>query len=183
MQVLEGTAPVRRTAVTAAAPDEGGPAATVVRAHVDGLFRFVRSLGASRDVADDLTQEAFVVAWQKGKLALPAPALATFLRRTARYLWLDHRRGERRSEAAVSALALQLWEEEVVDDGAELVAAARACIGRLRGRAAHAVQLAYGQGEGRGRTAELLGMQPNGVKTLLARTRAWLEHCIRRQVP
>jgi RNA polymerase sigma factor (sigma-70 family) len=157
-------------------------AADVVQRHVAGVFRFLRCLGAAQDVAEDLTQEAFVVAWQKGKQALPAKALAAFLRRTARFLWLDHRRGERREEAAVAALALQLWEREVADDGEALVAAARACVQQLRGRAALAVERAYGRGEGREAIAQALGMLPNGVKTLLARTRAWLEQCIQRNL-
>lgn len=161
----------------------GDPAAAdVVQRHVAGVFRFLRCLGAAQDVAEDLTQEAFVVAWQKGKQALPAKALAAFLRRTARFLWLDHRRGERREEAAVAALALQLWEREVADDGEALVAAARACVQQLRGRAALAVERAYGRGEGREAIAQALGMLPNGVKTLLARTRAWLEQCIQRNL-
>ena len=154
----------------------------IVRRHVDGVWRFVRCLGASRDVADDLTQEAFAVAWQKGKQHLPPAALAAFLRRAARFLWLEHRRDERRAEDALSALALQLWEAEELDDGAELTDAARACVQKLRGRAARAVQLAYGHGDGRDDIASALGMQPNGVKTLLARTRAWLEQCIRRKL-
>jgi len=164
------------------AANAAGDGAAVVRRHLDGVWRFLRCLGASRDVADDLTQEAFAVAWQKGKQHLPPPALAAFLRRAARYSWLEHRRGERRAEAALSALALQAWEDEGLDDGSELADAARVCVQQLRGRAAKAVQLAYGQSEGRDGIAMALGMQPNGVKTLLARTRAWLEQCIRRQL-
>lgn len=161
--------------------DDGAPAApTEFTRHVTGVFRFLRCLGASHPVAEDLTQEAFVIAWQKGKQHVPGPALGAFLRRTARFLWLEHRRGERRAEAAVTALALQLWEHECPDDGDEVVAAARHCVRQLRGRAARAVELAYGSGVGRDAIARELGMLPNGVKTLLARTRAWLERCIRR---
>lgn len=178
----------RSTPRDASAKREGpSPAAAadavVVRAHVAGLFRFLRCLGASREVAEDLTQEAFVVAWQKGKQQLPPPALAAFLRRAARFLWLDHRRGERRAEAAITQLAMQEWERELPDDGEALVAATRACVQQLRGRAARAVELAYGRGEGREAIAAALGMLPNGVKTLLARTRAWLEQCVRRNLP
>jgi RNA polymerase sigma factor (sigma-70 family) len=178
---------LRRHPTAESPPAEAVPrldaARVVVEAHATKLFRFVRCLGASREVADDLTQEAFVVAWQKGKQALPAAALAAFLRRTARYLWLDHRRREqreRRGEAAIAAATLQVWERELPDDGEQLVAATRACVQRLRGRAARAVELAYGRGAGRERIAAELGLQPNGVKTLLARTRRWLEDCIRR---
>lgn len=151
-------------------------------AQVAGVFRFLRSLGASREVADDLTQEAFVAAWQKGKQDLPPAALAAFLRRAARFLWLEHRRGERRAEAAVAALALRTWEEEDLGDGEAMVTATRVCVRELRGRAARAVELAYGAGSGRDDIAKTLGMQPNGVKTLLARTRKWLAECIRRRL-
>lgn len=154
----------------------------VVRGQVDGVFRFLRCLGASREEAEDLTQESFAVAWRKGKQRLPAPALAAFLRRTARFLWLDHRRGERRAEAAISAYALLAWERDEVGDGSEVAAAARECVQQLRGRAARAVELAYGGGAGRDDVAQSLGMLPNGVKTLLARTRTWLEQCIRRRL-
>jgi RNA polymerase sigma factor (sigma-70 family) len=164
-------------AATAASDD-----VAVVQDHADGVWRFLRCLGASRDVADDLTQEAFAVAWRKRKQHLPPAALSAFLRRAARFSWLEHCRAERRAEAALSALALQAWEEETLDDGAELADAARACVQQLRGRAAQAVQLAYGHGEGRQAIASALGMLPNGVKTLLARTRAWLEQCIRRRL-
>jgi DNA-directed RNA polymerase specialized sigma24 family protein len=91
------------------------------------------------------------------------------------------RRASRRTEAAISALALQVWETEITDDGGELVASARACVQRLRGRAAAAIDLAYARGSSREQIAKELGMAPNGVKTLLARTRAWLEQCIRRK--
>jgi len=51
---------------------------------------------------------------------------------------------------------------------------------QLQGRAARAIDLAYRDGASRVEIAAALGMLPNGVKTLLARTRAWLEQCIRR---
>lgn len=147
---------------------------------VTGLFRFLRCLGADRVLADDLVQEAFVVAWRKGKQDIPDRALGAFLRRTARLLWLEHRRSAARDEAAVAALALRRWEAELPDDGDDMVASTRDCVRRLRGRAAEAVERAYGRGDGREAIAAALGMTPNGVKTLLARTRAWLEQCIRR---
>ena len=171
----------RRTELPAATSPATGDEA-IVRRHVDGVWRFLRSLGAPRDVAEDLTQEAFAAAWRKGKQHLPPSALGAFLRRAARFLWLEHRRDARRSEAALSALALQAWEHERLDDGEDLADAMRGCVRLLRGRAAEAVQLAYGRGASRDEIARVLRMQNNGVKTLLARTRAWLERCIRRQM-
>ena len=151
-----------------------------IERHARGVFRFVRALGAPRDVAEELTQEAFAVAWQKGKHGLPPAALGAFLRRAARLAWLELRRDRGREEAAITALALRAWEREVAGDGEELVAAARRCVERLRGRAAVAVQLAYGGGASRAQIAAATGLLPNGVKTLLARTRRWLAQCIGR---
>lgn len=163
-------------------PDATATADTaLVDRHVAGVFRFLRSLGAGREVAEDLTQEAFLVAWRKNAQRLPDRALAAFLRRAARLAWLEHRRGERRAEAAISEFTLRLWENEVEGDGEGLIAAARTCVRQLKGRAARAIALAYGEGQSRDSIAAELGMLPNGVKTLLARTRAWLEQCIRRQ--
>lgn len=157
----------------------------VLRQHVNGVFRFARSLGADRALAEDLTQEAFCIAYRNGKRQLPKAALGAYLRRSVRLLWLEHAReisrDHERREAAISKQLLQQWEAAVVDDGSEQVAAAKACVAQLQGRAAEAIELAYGKGESRERMAELLGMSPNGVKSLLARTRLWLEQCIRRK--
>ncbi len=171
-----------RVEVVAALATPPSPEASIVRTHLPATFRFVRSLGASRDLAGDLVQEAFVIAWQKDKQHLPAPAMAAFLRRTVRFLWLQQRRGERRAEAAIAARAEALWREECGDDGETMLMAMRFCTQLLRGRAAQAVVLAYTDGRSREVIAQSLGMQPNGVRTLLARTRRWLEQCITRRM-
>lgn len=157
-----------------------GEAPAGIERQVAGLFRFVRCLGAPRELAEDLVQEAFVIAWRKGKQHLPKKALGAYLRRTARLLWLAGRRDAARGEVAIAGAVLQQWEQEIADDGEERLAATRRCVEQLRGRAAAAVQLAYGEGQSREQIAAALGMLPNGVKTLMARTRAWLEECIRR---
>ncbi|HLQ38904.1 MAG TPA: RNA polymerase sigma factor [Planctomycetota bacterium] len=155
------------------------PDTTAVRRHVTGVFRFLRALGANRELADDLTQDAFAVAWQKGKQSLPSAALAAFLRRTARFLWLAHCRSQRRAEAAIAAVAENIWARDCAeDDGEAWLSATRACVEQLRGRAARAVAMSYGEERSREAIARELGMRPNGVRTLLARTRQWLAACI-----
>lgn len=151
-----------------------------VNRHLHGVFRFARALGADHALAADLAQEAFVVAWQRGKQSLPELALASFLRRTTRFLWLQQCRSDRRREAAIVKAAEKQWQREDESQRDARVAATRICIQKLNGRAREAVQLCYGEGRSRDQIAEALDMAPNGVKTLLARTRNWLAMCIER---
>ncbi|MBK8096122.1 MAG: RNA polymerase sigma factor [Planctomycetes bacterium] len=167
-----------------ATPDRPAPQAgdgAELQPFVDKIHRFLRCLGASRTEAEDLTQEAFLAAARKGKLALPPAARLSFLRRAARFQWLRTRRRSRREEAAIAELSLQLWEHELPDDGEAMLQATRACVRELTGRAGLAVGLAYRDGASRTEIAGALGMAENGVKTLLARTRHWLQRCITRR--
>lgn len=93
-----------------------GPATSdaAVRAHLHALWRYLRMQGAKPDQADDLAQESFVIAAQKGAIDLEPAATATFLRRTARFLWLRDRRGDR--EATLLADAVDaLWQRDCLD--------------------------------------------------------------------
>lgn len=158
------------------------PEEQLVARHLPGAYRFARALGADAETSRDLVQEAFLLVWQKRKQDLPEPALASFLRRCLRNLWLAQHRRRRRHEAGIAAAAEKLWDSEQRGDGADLVQATRECLDQLRGRAARAIDLSYAQGLGRRHIAAALGMKPNGVKTLLSRTRRWLEQCIHRQI-
>jgi len=171
---------------TPAAPPAAAPAvASVIARHLRGLWRYLRMLGAAPEVADDLTQESFVVALQRGVLGLDPPALATFLRRTARFLFLRHLRDREEPDELADAVD-ELWQRDcAADDGDGLLAALRACVESLTGRARQAVARSYGLGAGepqrRDEIARELGMQPNGVKTLLQRVRQQLRACIERR--
>jgi DNA-directed RNA polymerase specialized sigma24 family protein len=150
--------------------------------HLRTLWRYLRMHGARPAEADDLAQDAFVIALQKGALGAQPAALATFLRRTARFLFLRRRKGGH-PEALLADAVDALWARDCGKDAGEgMVAAARECIGRLEGRARRAVELGYGlDGAGpssRSAIAAELGMQENGVKTLLQRTRQQLRECI-----
>ena len=158
-----------------------GPEAEAVHRHARGVFRFLRVLGAPLAVADDLTQEAFVVAWKKHKQGLPAQALGAFLRRTAKLLWLGHVRSARREERALAAVADQLWARDcAADDGESLVAGMRDCLQRLGPRARTAIECVYGDEAHRDAVAQQLGLLPNGLKMLLQRARQQLLDCLRR---
>lgn len=153
----------------------------LVRRHLPDLLRYAHALGAVPELAEDLCQDTMLLAWRKGKQDLPAPALATFLRRALRLRWLHLRRSDRRYEAAIARLVERQWRRETDEERDARTDAARACVEQLDGRAADAVRLAYAESRGRDEIAAALAMRPNGVKTLLARTRRWLQDCIERR--
>ena len=171
-------------------PPDGEPAANepgraaeaqVVHRHARGVVRFLRVLGAPPAVADDLAQEAFVIAWRKGKQNLPAAALGAFLRRTARWLWLEHCRDRRREAAALAAVGERLWVQEcAADDGDQFVAAVQRCLQELAPRARQALEQVYTEERDREAVAAALGLLPNGLKMLLQRARQLVLACVRR---
>ncbi len=149
------------------------------------LWRYLRMHGASPTEADDLAQEAFVVALQKGALDLEPAARWTFLQRTARFLFLRLRKAGR-SGAQLADAVDELWSRDCgADDAEALLDAVRACVEQLDGRARTAVEMSYGFDQieqSRAAIATALGMQENGVKTLLQRVRKVLRACIDRRL-
>lgn len=169
-------------------PDPATPSdEAVVRQHLLHVWRYLRMHGASVHEADDLAQEAFVIALQKHAAHLDPAATATFLRRTARFLFLRMRRRSRRAVELADAVDL-LWARDAERDGGDgLVMALRSCVGELQERARRAVELYYGLGgddaRGRAEAARELGLSDNGMKTLLQRVRQTLRECLQRRRP
>ncbi len=171
----------------AASAGQTPPAApeAVVERHLLATWRYLRMHGASPHEADDLAQEAFVIALQKRADALAPAATAAFLRRTARFLFLRLRRDARDAVELADAVDA-LWAADCErDDGAGLLAALAACVDQLQDRARTAIACSYGIGgetpAARDAIARSLGMAPNGLKTLLQRTRQLLRACIERR--
>ena len=59
--------------------------AAAVRCHQVPVWRYLRTLGCSADLADDMTQEAFLVAFDNGLRDATSQATARYLRSTARF--------------------------------------------------------------------------------------------------
>jgi DNA-directed RNA polymerase specialized sigma24 family protein len=60
--------------------------------------------------------------------------------------------------------------------------ALRDCVAQLQGRPREAIDLHYRDGVGREAIAAKLEMKPDGVKSLLRRTRELLRECVQRKV-
>jgi RNA polymerase sigma-70 factor (ECF subfamily) len=168
--------------VTAAPPPPTAPRppadpARIAERHERPLRRYLRVLGAGRDL-DDLVQETFLVLLQRDFVDEGPVPTAAFLRRTARHLFLRRHRGLLPQVEAADVV----WQQECADDdGDGWVAALRACLQQLSARAARIVHASYAEDLGREAIGRELGMTADGVKTALRRIRSRLADCIGRR--
>jgi RNA polymerase sigma-70 factor (ECF subfamily) len=159
------------------------PLGEFVRAHQTAVWRFLRTLGCDPAAADELAVEAFVVAHDKGVVTHGKADAAAFLRATARFLWLRRQRRRHRERQRLAIATEALWQQRAPrDEGDDSLDALRDCLAKLDGRAADAIVRVHRDGQERAAVAAALGLRINGLRKLLARTRAFLRACIERRL-
>jgi RNA polymerase sigma-70 factor (ECF subfamily) len=159
--------------------------AGLVCRHQATVWRYVRFLGAERAEADDLTQETFLAVARGSFVERDERQTAGYLRTVARNQLLVLRRKQNREICTVQLEAADSVWAAATDSGGGLddyLDALRTCVDGLEGRARQAIDLAYRVGASRGAIAVELAMQPDGVKTLLRRTRDVLRECVERRL-
>ena len=157
--------------------------AALIEQHQADVWRYLRYLGAEASDADDLTQETFL-ALSRSKFEQRTPGeTAAYLRTVARNQLLMFRRFQGRQIDTIQLEAAeQVWAEAVNETGMDALLSLLAdCQKTLEGRARQAVDLFYRARQGRTEIAATLQIKPEGVKTLLRRTRQALRDCIRRK--
>jgi len=153
--------------------------AAFVRRHQAGLWRFLRMCGCDGQQAEEIAQDALLIALRRGRTGDDA---AAFLRQTAKFLWLRTRRDERRRAERHAAAAEHAWRNEFArDDGAGWMEALDRCLETLPARSRLALERTYRDGLGRRELGDELGIGEHGVRTLLQRLRAALRDCIERR--
>jgi RNA polymerase sigma-70 factor (ECF subfamily) len=171
-------------------PPQPSDLATLVQEHQAGVWRYLRFLGADRTEADDLTQETFLAVSRARFVERDRRQTAGYLRTVARNQLLALRRREHREvntvELDVAELdaAESVWTSAAGEDGSlnECLEALRDCVAELQGRPRTAIDLHYRDHAGRDAIAARLEMQPDGVKSLLRRTRELLRECVERKI-
>jgi RNA polymerase sigma-70 factor (ECF subfamily) len=151
------------------------------------IFRFLRYIGADWHVAEDLTQDVFVCAFNEKNKELSPETLNTgkWLRGVARNLFLNYLRKNNKKTVVFTEEYMQgaeaVWKSEYLenDEGEEVIEALRECVEKLSERNKIAIDLRYEKSLGREEIARKLEMTQNGVKTLLRRLRESLAECIR----
>lgn len=152
----------------------------LVRRHQDEVWRYLRFLGAQPELADDLTQDAFVQLLHAPFEERSAAATAAWLRTVARHLFVKSFRRPPFAPIDVDTIEA-VWSGFARDDGGDdALDRLRACLGRLDGRARDAVRLHYEERRSRRDIGAALGIGDDGVKSLLRRTRAVLRECMER---
>ena len=156
----------------------------LVREHQAGVWRYLRFLGADPTEVDDLVQETFLALMRAKNFSYQGTvATSAYLRQVARNQLLQRRRKQGREVNTVELTAAEsVWSEVAAEDGLEqYIHVLRECIEQLSGRPQQAVQLQYQEGLGRAEVAAKLGISPDGVKTMLRRTRRKLRECVERK--
>ena len=155
---------------------------SLVRQHQAGVWRYLRFLGAAGSEADDLTQDTFL-AMLRGQFEHRSTSETSgFLRKVARnqLLQLRRRQGKELNTVRVE-VADSVWAEADREDGlAGYLEDLQDCLGKLQGRSREVIDLFYQDDLSREEIAQRLEMKPEGIKTLLRRTRTILRECIER---
>jgi len=149
----------------------------LVRSRYREVWRYLRFLGASTSSADDLTQETFLAFLRKPGALRDPDAAGAYLRVVARNLFLKSLRGK-------AAEALPEDVEAYADDLAweACLRALEGCVEALDERSRRALEWLYGEGAERAAIGERLGLDVEGVKTLLRRARERVRTCVERKL-
>jgi len=151
--------------------------AELVQQHQASVWRYLRFLGATTADADDLVQETFLAVSRSKFEQRTEPETAAFLRTVARnQLLMARRREGRRINTVELDAAEQVWV--ATGDRDIYLAALADCMKKLDGRARSVIHLFYQEKRGRTEIATEMNMKPDGIKTLLRRTRDILRNCI-----
>ena len=156
-----------------------------VRQEQAGLRVFIRSLGMRTEAADDVAQEAFVVAFEKLQTFERGTNFGAWLRTIARFLVSKElRREDRRRRLLAEHVAEFLVEEEVpVAEGDPVKAQAlKRCLAELPERGRRLVQQRYFDNISPAVMASQEGRTANEVRQALFRLRAVLHRCVTRRI-
>lgn len=151
----------------------------LMHAHQRGIWRYLRFLGADVALADDLTQETFIAAFEKPFEERGHAAAAAYLRLAARNLFLNVLRREKKQlpfdveEAERAWLALTPAENS--DERLDYL---RACLDELPERGKRAIELEYRENKSGREIAALMQTSEDAIKALLKRVRGELRDCI-----
>ncbi|MFW5693309.1 MAG: RNA polymerase sigma factor [Thermoguttaceae bacterium] len=171
--------------MTAATADRQAELAALVQTHQAGVWRWLRFLGCEPSEADDLVQETFLAVLREGFEIRSRAETAAYLRTVARNRLLMARRKERKAPPTVELEAAEaVWAETAGESGlSDYLAALEDCLEKaVSPRVRKALDLQYRMRAGRAEIAAQLGLNVEGVKTMVRRGRSALRDCVERKL-
>jgi RNA polymerase sigma-70 factor (ECF subfamily) len=157
-------------------------AATLIRRHQRGVWRYLRMLGCDEATADDLTQETFLRVLRREKFVQHNDnATAGYLRRTAYNLLVSRHRKLGRMQTIAEAERLdETWDRWAGKDltGDAAVEALQQCLERLTERARTALRMRFDSSASRVEIGEALGITDHGARNLMQRAKQQLRNCV-----
>lgn len=158
--------------------------ASLVHLHQAMVWRYLRSLGAEHELADDLTQETFLEVIRRPFEQISDAATAGYLRRVAHNQLVSRRRREGRMVITEHAQHFETaWTKWAGFDGGERALEALAdCFSQLTDRSQLALRLRFAKDASRQSIAEALGVGEHGAKNLLQRAKTALKECVEQRL-
>ena len=152
----------------------------LIERHQLGVWRYLRALGSTAELADDLTQDTFVKVLQKSFTVYDDATTAAYLRRVAHNLYISHKRRANKVNLVEDFQFFeQYWSIWVRDDnGAELLSILRKCFERLTPRAKWSLEMRFRDRLARVDIANNLKISEHGAKNLMQRAKKQLRECI-----
>lgn len=159
----------------------------LVRTHQAEVWRYVRFLGATAELADDLVQDAFLQLLRAPFVERSPGETAAWLRTVVRHGYVKSLRRPPFQTAELDTIEAT-WhgfagdrDDDGGDGGDASLRDLRDCLDTLDGRARQVVRWHYEERRSRQDIGERLGLGQDGVKSLLRRTRAILRRCLERR--
>jgi RNA polymerase sigma-70 factor (ECF subfamily) len=166
------------------APGNQVDAARLIREHQAGIWRYLRVLGCSPELAEDLTQETFLSVLQKPFEDLGPAATAAYLRQVAKNLFLSVQRKSGRFVQVDDVEEIDAtwarWAGQ--DEGEALLAALQECLEGLTDRARTALDLRFREQKSRQEIAAAVELSEDGTKNMMQRAKQQLRECIERKL-
>jgi RNA polymerase sigma-70 factor (ECF subfamily) len=158
----------------------------LVRLHHRRVLAYALALTEREDVAEDLAQDAFLVAQRELSRFDPSRDFAAWVRGIVRMKYLEWARRHRMQ--ALDPVLLEsveaehrAWDRAVEDGRADALAAVRECLRLLGGPVGDAVRMFYAEKRSCTEIAVRMGTTEVVIRKRLQRARDTLADCIRRR--
>jgi RNA polymerase sigma factor (sigma-70 family) len=159
----------------------------LVRLHHRRLIAYALALTSREDVAEDLVQDAFLIAHRDLAKFDTKRDFGAWVRGIVRMKYLEWTRSTRTQVVDAAVLDSveerhRTWDRAVEDGREDALTALRGCLAQLSGHLGDAVALFYTEKRPCGEIAERLGVEEAVVRKRLQRARESLAGCLKKKL-